>query len=170
MITINEGENLIAIYRRHKLVLFFELFPLAFFAIVIAAIVSLFFYFLSANLFPFAPIILLVAVIFLHQLWLISFFYLADFYLDIWILTDKRLVSVEQKGMFSRTVIEFDLGNIQDISIDVHGVLPTLLHYGNIRIHTASENQEFSFKDVGNPNAVKNAITATITSYQKLAV
>lgn len=168
MITIREGENITKVYRRHKLVLLFELIPLVFFAFIIIAAAYLFAYFLAEKFLVFLPLVFLVAIIFLHQLWIIAFMYLADFYLDVWILTNKRLVFVEQKGMFSRTVIEFDLGNIQDIASDVHGVLPTLLHYGNIRIHTASENQDFDFKDVGDPELVKHDIAMAIMEYKKL--
>ena len=167
MITIREGENITKVYRRHKLVLFFELVPLVFFALIIIAAAYLFVYFLAEKFLIFLPLVFLIAVIFLHQLWIIAFMYLADFYLDVWILTNKRLVSIEQKGMFSRTVIEFELGNIQDISSDVHGVLPTLLHYGNIRIHTSSENQDFDFKEVGEPDLVKHEIAMAIAEYKK---
>jgi len=149
------------------LVLLFELIPLAFFAFIIIAAAYLFAYFLAEKFLVFLPLVFLVAIIFLHQLWIIAFMYLADFYLDVWILTNKRLVSIEQKGMFSRTVIEFELGNIQDISSDVHGVLPTLLHYGNIRIHTSSENQDFDFKEVGEPDLVKHEIAMAIAEYKK---
>src|SRR3989344_2174240 len=167
MITIREGENITKVYRRHKLVLFFELVPLVFFALIIIAAAYLFVYFLAEKFLIFLPLVFLIAVIFLHQLWIIAFMYLADFYLDVWILTNKRLVSIEQKGMFSRTVIEFELGNIQDISSDVHGVLPTLLHYGNIRIHTSSENQDFDFKEVGEPDLIKHEIAMAIAEYKK---
>ena len=167
MITIRKGENITKVYRRHKLVLLFELIPLAFFAFIIIAAIYLFAYFLAEKFLVFLPLVFLVAIIFLHQLWIIAFMYLADFYLDVWILTNKRLVSIEQKGMFSRTVIEFELGNIQDISSDMHGVLPTLLHYGNIRIHTSSENQDFDFKEVGEPDLIKHEIAMAIAEYKK---
>ena len=98
MITIREGENITKVYRRHKLVLLFELIPLAFFAFIIIAAAYLFAYFLAEKFLVFLPLVFLVAIIFLHQLWIIAFMYLADFYLDVWILTNKRLVFVEQKN------------------------------------------------------------------------
>ena len=168
MITLREGESIIKVYRRYKLVLLFELAPLVFFAFIIIAASFLSTYLLTEKYLVCLPLIFLVAVIFLHQLWIIAFMYLADFYLDVWVLTNKRLIFIEQKGMFSRTVIDFELGNIQDISSDVHGVLRTLFHYGNIRIHTASENQNFDFKDVGDPDYIKYEIAIAIVGYKKL--
>lgn len=168
MITVREGESVIKVYRRHKFILIFELAPLVFFAFIIIAAAFLSAYLLTEKYFVFLPLIFLVAIVFIHQLWIIIFMYLADFYLDVWILTNKRLTFIEQKGMFSRTVIDFELGNIQDISSDVHGILPTLFRYGNIRIHTASENQNFDFKNVGEPDFIKHEIAMAIAEYKKL--
>jgi len=90
--------------------------------------------------------------------WIISFVALADYYLDVWILTDKRVITVEQRNLFSRKESEFELSKIQEISVDINGFFPTLLDYGDIRARTASENPDFLFKQVGNPNSVKDAI------------
>ena len=164
MISIKEGENIISIYRRHKFIMILEIFPLVFFSIVV--VLASFFvisYVLSDSLL--VPVVLFLTFIFLHLFWIAIFIYLADYYLDVWILTDKRVITIEQKSLFSRITSEFELSKIQEISVDVHGVLPTLIDYGNVRVRTASENPNFIFKQVGNPGKVKDQIMTQASKY-----
>ena len=70
-------------------------------------------------------------------LWLFFFFRWTDYYLDVWVLTNKRIFDVEQKGFFSRSMSVFRLERIEDITINVDGLLATFLKYGDIHIHTA---------------------------------
>jgi hypothetical protein len=93
---------------------------------------------------------LLVLLFFFHS-WL-------DYYLDIWIITNKRVIDIEQKGLFSRTIAEHKLSRIQDVSSEVHGILPTLFHYGNVRIQTAGEEQLFIFEEVPHPQELARKI------------
>ena len=37
---------------------------------------------------------------------------------------DQRVLNVVQTGLFHRTVSELDLGNIQDVSSNIKGVMP----------------------------------------------
>ncbi|MFH1171086.1 MAG: PH domain-containing protein, partial [bacterium] len=71
-----------------------------------------------------------------------------DYYLDIWILSTKRIVNIEQRGLFSRVVSELLLDKVQDVTVEVHGVIPTMLHYGDIMIQTAGESPRFHFDDI----------------------
>lgn len=70
-------------------------------------------------------------------LWVIFFFKWTNYYLDVWVITNKRVFDIDQKGMFNRTTSVFRLERIEDITVEVHGVLPTLLKYGDVHIHTA---------------------------------
>jgi uncharacterized membrane protein YdbT with pleckstrin-like domain len=93
---------------------------------------------------------LLVLLFFFHS-WL-------DYYLDLWIITDRRVIDIEQKGLFSRKIAEHKLSRIQDVSSEVQGILPTLLHYGNVKIQTAGEEQLFIFEDVPHPRELSRKI------------
>lgn len=77
-----------------------------------------------------------------------------DYYLDYWIVTDRRVVSIEQTGLFSRTIAELNLERIQDATSQVHGLLPTFLHYGDVMVETAGERSRFVFEQIPNPNRV----------------
>lgn len=86
---------------------------------------------------------------------LFSFANFVDYYLDVWIVTNKRIVNIEQKGLFARVVSEKELSRMQDVTSEVKGFVQTFLHYGDVFIQTAGEKERFIFKQV--PNAAEMA-------------
>lgn len=102
------------------------------------------FYFLENSLFVF--------------IWLIFFIIWIDYYFDVWIVTDQRIVNIEQKGLFGRVVSELELEKIQDITADVKGIIATFLNYGDLQVQTAAEQERFIFRNIPDPYNVKNII------------
>ena len=90
--------------------------------------------------------------------WITFFIIWVDYYFDVWIVTDRRIVNIEQKGLFSRIVSELELENIQDITTDVKGIIPTFLNYGNLYVQTAAEKERFIFRHIPDPYEVKDII------------
>lgn len=80
-----------------------------------------------------------------------------DFYLDMWVITNERLIDIEQKGLFSREIAEIPLRHVQDVTLEVRGVIETFLKFGTIRIQTAGE-REFIIHDVPNLYEAKDLI------------
>lgn len=169
MITFREGEKILATHRRHMIVLLFEVIPICFFLLAIIGVASFAVSQIPDDLSPLLPVVLLGALFFTNLFWIALFVVLTDFYLDIWIVTDKRVIAVEQKGFFSRSVSEFELGKIQDITVTVHGIIPTLLRYGDLTVRTASEHENFTFRQVPRPNDVKDELlkAALVHQYQE---
>ena len=102
--------------------------------------------------------------LFLYTLWLLflwtSFFIdWTKYYLDVWYVTESRIIAVDQKQIFDREVSNLHFDKIQDITLDVHGFIPTLLGFGNIKVQTASENsQEFYMTTVRHPEEIRRII------------
>ena len=63
-----------------------------------------------------------------------------DYYLDVWLITTERLIDIQQRGLFDRTISELSLNNVQDVTIEIRGIIPTLLKFGNLKVQTASES------------------------------
>lgn len=80
------------------------------------------------------------------------------YYLDLLIITNDRLVQIQQKTLFSRSVSELDLYKIQDASSSITGVVPTIFGYGNISIQTAGDQNKFSFDAVPHVNVVRREL------------
>jgi uncharacterized membrane protein YdbT with pleckstrin-like domain len=91
-------------------------------------------------------------------IWITFFLIWIDYYFDVWIITNKRVVNIEQKGLFSRQVSELELTRIQDITTEVNGVIPTILNYGDVFIQTAGENPRFIFRQVPDPYGIKDTL------------
>jgi hypothetical protein len=81
-----------------------------------------------------------------------------NYYLDIWIITDKRIVNIEQKRLFSREISSLRLDNIQDVKIEMHGIINTLFKIGNMQVQTSSPEIEFILPQAINPENVKHII------------
>lgn len=81
-----------------------------------------------------------------------------NYYLDLWTVTNKRVLDIEQKGMFHRKTSIFRIERIQDVTIEVRGIIATLLNYGDIHVQTAGEGQEFIMRGIAHPKYVRQVI------------
>jgi membrane protein YdbS with pleckstrin-like domain len=138
-----------------KKVLFFIL--LAILPFIFFRIMTLSFPALLNSLLSYTAVLLAASAYYLF-IWLFFFFSFIDFYLDVWLVTNKRIINVEQEGFFSRTISEQKLCRIQDITSEVKGALPTIFKYGNVHIQTAGEEKRFVFEEVPNPDEVRNLL------------
>ncbi len=91
-------------------------------------------------------------------IWNLFFILWLDYYLDAWIVTNERIININQKGFFNRDISELKLTKIQDVTSEISGFIPTLLNYGNIHVQTAGEKERFVFYQIPDPNKVKNVI------------
>jgi uncharacterized membrane protein YdbT with pleckstrin-like domain len=96
-----------------------------------------------------------------------------SYYLDLWILTDRRIIVIDQLGYFNRKVSNFRLERLQDINVSIAGLIPTLLNYGTIRAQTASasENNFISYNlpdPRGLQSQIQAAMDARLTTIEKI--
>lgn len=77
---------------------------------------------------------------------------------DIYLLTNLRLIDIDQKKLFHRAVAEAPLSNVQDVSFELKGIMPTILNYGKVFVQTASVTTEIAVEDVMDPQSVQQAI------------
>jgi hypothetical protein len=57
-------------------------------------------------------------------------------YFSVFIVTDRRLIQVTQKGFFHKSVIDMGLNQIQMVNYQVAGVQETMLGFGTIMMQT----------------------------------
>lgn len=149
-------ENVILLLFRHWFVILIKII----FFLILALVPFIIFAYLepfitrtgTENLFKF-----LVAVYFL--IWWYGLFYSLTMYLlDIWIVTDHRIIDSRQHGFFKRTVSELSLIKIQDVSTNISGFFQTLLDFGDLEIQTAGAEKNFFFHQIPHPVRVKDTI------------
>ncbi|MFH1225955.1 MAG: PH domain-containing protein [bacterium] len=153
-------EHLVIFLRRHwfialKIVLFFALLAILPFALYFILQTNTD---LSSDNNVKSVFLTIGASVYYLFIWLFFFYALLDFYLDIWIVTNKRIISIEQHGLFARTIAEQRLSRVQDATSEVKGLFPTFLNYGDVHIQTAGEVSRFVFKQVPNAREVAKHI------------
>jgi hypothetical protein len=155
----HQNEQIIKIVRRHWFNVLQQF--LIFFAIILVLIIAAaitpsitedFSISQFSNIFIFAESTIAILV------WIFMFFVWIDYYFDVWIITDERIVNIEQKGLFSRAVSELEFSKIQDVSTDVKGVIPTVLNFGEVYVQTAGTAGKFVFHKIPDPYHIKAII------------
>jgi len=94
--------------------------------------------------------------------WMFWFLRWTDYYLDVWYITDKRIVDVEQRGVFHRIVSTLRYEKLQDITIEMRGIIPMIVGFGDIHVQTAGENREIIIQHAKHPERVKRLISEQV--------
>lgn len=147
---VKEGEEVVALVRRTPLV------ALGGILVTLALIIAPFFFLYP--LLKLGPVgLFVVAVSFLvgvllgtRTLWVQN--------LNAFILTEQRIVDVDQRGFFHRVVSETTYDKVQDVSYVVKGVLPTVLRYGSVLVQTAGASANLELQGVREPQRVQDLI------------
>ena len=108
------------------------------------------------------PILIIIGSIYFLSIWLFAFLEFTDYYLDTWIITNERIINIEQEGLFHRTASELDLAAVQDTTAEIRGILQTVFTYGQVYVQTAGEKGRFHFKNIDNPEHVKELVTRLV--------
>ncbi len=155
LFNLNPTEQLIAIFRKHPIFIWLAAIKYVVLALLPMIALPLIDSSMNINLNGYGSIFYIV---FLIVLWIAFFIEWTDFMLDTWILTDERLIDVEQISLFNRRVSTLSLDRVQDITVTEAGFLETLLGIGVVLVQTAGESQEFKVSGVKDPNQVKDLI------------
>ncbi len=170
MVNLRLNEKILQIKRRHIVILLIELAPLAIFftgGIIIALLTFFISFSVPEIVTSFVPELLdlkirLVALyiisIAMIIFWQMAFVIFANYYLDCWIVTNERTVHTELRSLFNRMLSSVPHARIQDITVNVSGIIPTILKYGNLQIQTAGKFHEFIFRQIPEPYKTKEII------------
>lgn len=83
---------------------------------------------------------------------------LIQWYYNVSIITDKRIVSLNVVSIFQHSYTEILWRKIQDVSHDSIGPLSSIFDIGNIYIDTAGEGIDLTLKFVPRPRDVQDVI------------
>ncbi|MFC1598305.1 PH domain-containing protein [Patescibacteria group bacterium] len=78
--------------------------------------------------------------------------------LNVFILTNRRIIDIDRRKFFEKHVAECPLENIQDIRYNQRGVIATLFKIGSVIIDSGSAKGHIEMPDVPEPEAVKELI------------
>lgn len=155
---IQSDEKIILYIRKHWILFMLQIFPL----VVLAALPLIFpsaaTFFLPKYLAGIQNAIWALYTMWLIILWVWAFEMWTKYYLDMWILTNKKIINADQISLFNRYVSTLELEKIQDISVEVKGFIETMLGYGTLRVQTAGEMREFVMDDAAHAEECKQLI------------
>jgi hypothetical protein len=150
---LQPGEIVLATIRRHWLL----------FVLEILGIIALFFVPFVLSMFPAFPVMSQSVSFFLGAIWMLFIFMKITiswtiYYLDIWVITNMRLVDIEQHSLFNRKSSTLQLENIEDITVHIDGFFQSVIGYGRLSVQTAGNIPEFVITDIPLPEDAKQII------------
>jgi len=83
-----------------------------------------------------------------------------DFYYDLLIVTDQRLVDIDQQQLFYRKFSQLNLENVEDVNAVLQGFFQMTLNFGTIQVQTAGEQENFIIHNLKHPNEIVGIISS----------
>lgn len=80
------------------------------------------------------------------------------YYLNFQIITNNRIVDIDQKGLLLHATTEIHLAQIEDVTAEIKGFLGNLFNYGTVFVQTAGTKTRFEFDNVPDPNRIVKLI------------
>lgn len=159
--TQRPNERVILLLRRHWTVLAVDISQMVFMLIVPPIVFSVILIMTDYSLVPgtvqFVALVLGMSLYYLFT-FLGYFQNFVDYHLDIWVVTDQRILSMEQSGLFRRTTSELSILRVQDVTSTIKGKVETFLDYGDVFIQTAGQQERFIFEQVPHPAEVAKVV------------
>jgi membrane protein YdbS with pleckstrin-like domain len=104
----------------------------------------------SVMTFVFAGWELIVLIVFMTVL--------TTYYLDIVMVTNKRIIDIDQIGLFARDVVSVPIEQVQDVKIETFGILAEIFKFGDLHLQTAAETKEVVVRGVRYPERTRDLI------------
>jgi len=88
-------------------------------------------------------------------------------YFDSFIITDLRIIDIDQTGLFRRTVSETTFDKVQDVTYSVVGFAATALDYGTVTVQTAGAETKIELDHVPGPRQVQEIVVEAQQLFRK---
>jgi uncharacterized membrane protein YdbT with pleckstrin-like domain len=76
----------------------------------------------------------------------------------LFVITDHRVIDIDQRGVFDRVVTESNFDQIDEVSYRMHGIMSTLFRYGTVTLALHGTNTDLMFQHIRNPARVQNLL------------
>lgn len=151
-----KGNNVI--WRKHWVVLLEQEYKIVLGLLALAAVFAFLVLNQGFQVLPFGGYFLAALILFIIGLFGVWWQW-EDWRNDTYAVTATQIIDAERLPLGIReTSITAQLDNIQDVRVEVKGLGPTLLHYGNLRIETAGQGSQMVFKRISHPREASEEI------------
>ena len=121
---------------------------------------------LGENIIPGSAIAVVVSLYYLGLL-VALFVIFVLYYLNLHIVSEERIVDIDQTGLLFHEVSELNIETIEDVTSQTKGVFGNLLNYGTVYIQTAGTAQKFEFDNVPDPGHIAKVILELYEAHGK---
>lgn len=156
---LNKNENLIRIVRRHPLTFLLPVFKAALLFLIIGVggywVLKIY-----KDVFKELAALagFLLGSLYLFLKWL-------SWSATVLIITNERVIDINRKGIFRKTVIEVELGDVQEVLYEINGVVATLFKIGSVFIKTREGT--IAMKGTRRPEEIYKIIIEAKKSYSR---
>ena len=95
--------------------------------------------------------------------WILYLVY--EWFFDVCVVTDQRIIDIDQQGFFHQKVSEAGLSKVQDVIYEIRGFIQTFFNFGDVTVYTAGNDEGFTFENVHEPQKVHQKLLAIIEEF-----
>lgn len=166
-----DDEKIYLVIREHPILLWFRL-ALILFLFIIGVAAQILFPQILPDFFSELALGVISLLFYIYYLGLLlgALLVFVFYYLSLQIITDRRMVDVDQSGLFRRKVTEIQIENVEEVTSRAHGILATVFGFGDVTVQTSSAQIDFIFENVAQPEQIKKLILDIYEQHRKMAV
>lgn len=155
----DEDEKIYIVVREHPVLLFVRVLVWFIFVVILFAFKA-YVPDLTPSLFTgtAGTVVSVIQQVYVMFLALSLFIIFVLYYLNIHIVTEMRVVDVDQVGLFKHQVSILNIGQIEDVTSETSGILGTLFDFGTVFIQTAGARERFELDNVPHPGQLSKII------------
>lgn len=177
---LQSGEHVLRALRKHPMILVGQLIPFAILDYLPYLIPKAGAFLAKANvassidyatLFSFAnPWTAFIVGVYWLFVWMGAFGTFVDYFLDQWIVTNQRIIDINQRSFWHREVSSLFLERVQSVETKIEGFFYTLFGFGTVSVESAGpEIGRVRITGLSHPNAVRDLILKEIAKFHHAA-
>ncbi|PIR66460.1 MAG: hypothetical protein COU51_03835 [Parcubacteria group bacterium CG10_big_fil_rev_8_21_14_0_10_36_14] len=149
-VKLKEGEEVLLVVRQTPIVYSTAiLFGLLFFLLP---------FFFLFPLFSWGKIGMVIFFILLGGAIFFTLYQLIDWYFNCGIVTNVRVIDIDQKGLFNRIVSEVPYYKIDDVSYNIKGIKQSMFRYGNVVVAIRGYRSSVTLRNVAKPAMIQELV------------
>lgn len=159
LLVLHPGEKIIRIVRRSKIILVFP---------ILLAIFLLWLPFTlwgALTQFGFWGTVFFIGLLSLGIIYTGRIF--AIWYYNAFIITNHRLIDIDQQGLFYRGISEAPLGKIKEVHFSQKGFIQTLFGYGTVEVQIEGTNVHLKLRSIRHPRVVWKLIRSLVDAFHQ---
>ena len=170
---LQPGEHILVAARKHWLVYVGGAIPYAVFAYLPVLILN---FIGGSDIFANAPWIDMISTenpwvafvlgVYWLFVWMAAFSDFMRYFLDIWIITNKRIIDVEQHNFFDREVTSLFLDRVEDVTMEQIGFFHTLLGFGTVTAQSAGATEKITLPGIGSPKHIRDVLMEHVAKFE----